>query len=72
MDENEKIYIVPKKNDKPIKIVYECLPCPIDSEIRCKYAQFKETEPLTLSMVCENITDCNRFKININDIGRNV
>lgn len=34
----EIIYIVPT-NDKPVKIVYEDYPCPIDSNMRCKCAE---------------------------------
>lgn len=42
---NDTLYIVPTQKTKPIKIVYEDLPCPIllnlREEFRCKHAKSK-------------------------------
>jgi len=57
--ESDKIYIIPKQ-DKPIKIIFEELPCPKDSEIRCEYAK-SNSEDMVYSIICTN-KNCNWFK----------
>jgi len=50
-----KIYIIPQQ-DKPIKVIYEELPCPILSQLgnshRCKYAKSK-VEDMNFILYCE-------------------
>lgn len=59
-------YILPKQ-DKPIKVIYEELPCPVLSQLgnnhRCKYAQSK-TEDMNFILYCSN-EDC-EIKVMIN------
>lgn len=53
-DENN-IYIIPISNDKPLKVVFEELPCPIllnlDIAHRCKHSKSK-SEDLIWSLYC--------------------
>lgn len=54
---NDKIYIIPTQN-KPVKLIFEELPCPICSQIRCKHAK-NSFEDLIYSISCTNPNDCN-------------
>jgi len=45
------IYVIPIEN-KPIKIVYEDLPCPINNRKRCKYAKFINTKKFEYELKC--------------------
>ena len=38
MRENKMLYLIPLE-DKPIKLVFEDLPCPILEGVRCAYAK---------------------------------
>jgi hypothetical protein len=49
---NDMIYIIPENKDKPVKIVFEGLPCFIYKNIRCEYAQFIEEENFIYSLKC--------------------
>ena len=50
--ENDMVYIIPTLNN-PIKIVFENLPCPINGDIRCKYAENKSHD-MIFSIICKN------------------
>ena len=62
-DELDNMIFILSKEDKPIKIIYEELLCPIVSnyggDFRCKYAKSK-TEEMSLVLYCEE--DC-EFKM---------
>jgi len=54
----DKIFIIPIQ-DKPIKLIFEELPCPVCSDIRCKYAK-SNLEDLIYSISCTNENKCDR------------
>lgn len=56
---DEKLFVLPKDN-KPLKVIYEELPCPIllqlGEDYRCKHAQSK-LEGMEYTLYCAN-EDC--------------
>jgi hypothetical protein len=54
--EDKIVYIIPKI-DKPIKMIFDELPCPVNPDIRCKYAKSK-VEDMIFSIECQNTIDC--------------
>jgi hypothetical protein len=58
-DEN-KIYIIPTQ-DKPVKLIFEELPCPICSQIRCKHAK-SNLKDLIFNISCTNSGECDKIK----------
>lgn len=57
--DNKVIYIIPVQ-DKPVKIIFEGLPCPICSEIRCSHAK-SSLEDLVYSITCTNTNGCTKI-----------
>jgi len=49
------IYLIPKQ-DKTIKIVYDELPCPMNSSIRCENAKSRVEENYVI--YCSDCTSC--------------
>ncbi len=61
---DDRIFIIPTQ-DKPVKIIYEELPCPIlynlEIDYRCKYAKDK-LEDFTHTIYCSNKDECNKIE----------
>jgi len=50
--DNTLIYIVNPPESKPLKITWECLPCPRYPDYRCEHSKFK-SEEFAVSIYCE-------------------
>lgn len=50
---NNTLWIIPKPQDKPIRIVYPGYPCPIDSRRNCEHANIRMSE-FDIEIYCKN------------------
>jgi len=60
IDENSVIFFIIPIEDKPLKIIFEELTCPICQEIKCEYAK-SSCEDLIYKITCKNINNCNKI-----------
>lgn len=57
MIKNDKVFFIPEDKNKPIKIIYEEVSCPlllnIGENFRCKHAKFK-SEGMNFEIYCSS------------------
>jgi len=58
-EKNDRVFIIPIE-DKPLKIIFEELPCPICQKIKCEYAK-SSCEDLIYKITCKNINNCDKI-----------
>lgn len=66
MENDDKIYIVPIQNNKPIKFICHDLQCPIayqfGLDLRCKHAITNHTET-EFVIECDDMKNCKHFNL---------
>jgi len=63
MDENMTYIIYEPSDSKPVKLVFEELPCPVYPSFRCKHAKSSLEDDLMYKICCSNLNNCDRFEL---------
>lgn len=61
-DKNKIFIFSIKEKNKPLKIIFNELPCPIRKNYRCEYSKFINSEDFNFSLQCE-LRVCDKFII---------